>query len=292
MLEPIRGVLSFRYNDRPMDDSVYEFHSRWIKWLHDYYLRVEHLGFLEEGVKIARRENVVMVSNHSLTIEATLINYIMHIEGAGHVGTLVFPEAFKLPLVREFFRSCQCIPISVDAGAKALRDKHILLFPEGMDFIKGLSDPEHMPEFHTGFLRMAHQYMLDTGRKSITVLPIAHAGIEKMLKFWVIKNETLLNALIRPVAKYPFWVVPKIPFFLPSKVIVNWGKPIKVKREQIDTSAKIHRQAKKFRETILELRKQAQQERDRSTWHLPPALKAIKDLAFGSGIAGLRVNGS
>ncbi|KAB2837395.1 hypothetical protein F9K50_11120 [bacterium] len=281
MLEPIREVLSFRYDDRPMGDSVYESHSRWIKWLHDYYLRVEHLGALEECIEVARKENAILISNHSLTIEATLINYIMHIEGAGHVGTLVFPEAFKLPLVREFFRSCQCIPISVDAGAKALREKHILLFPEGMDFLNGLTDPDHMPEFHTGFLRMAHQYMKDSGKKSVTILPIAHAGIEKMLKFWVIKNEKVLNALIRPIAKYPFWVVPKIPFFLPSKVIVNWGEPIRITRSQLDSAGKVHRQSRRFREVVLALRKQAQAERDRAGWALKPALKTLKSLAFG-----------
>jgi len=106
MLEPIKRVLSFEYDDRPMDDSVYEFHRRWIKWLHDYYLRVEHIGALQECFKAARKERVIFISNHSLTIEATLICYRLLEEGAGHVTTLVFREAFKVPLVREFFRSC------------------------------------------------------------------------------------------------------------------------------------------------------------------------------------------
>lgn len=287
MLEAIREVLSFHYNDRPMDDQVYESHGRWIKWLHNYYLRVDHLGALEECIDVAREEKVILVSNHSLTIEATIINYILHIEGAGHVGTLVFPEAFKLPLVREFFRSCQCIPISVDAGAKTLREKHILVFPEGMDFLSGLSAPEHMPEFHTGFLRMAHQYMKESGRKSVTIVPVAHAGIEKMLKFWVIKNEKILDRLIRPIAKYPFWVVPKLPFFLPSKVVVNWGKPMRVTRAQLSNIGKIHQQARKFRDTVLELRKEANREREKAKWHLPHPLQTLKTLAFGEQISQL-----
>ncbi|MCE9625698.1 MAG: 1-acyl-sn-glycerol-3-phosphate acyltransferase [Deltaproteobacteria bacterium] len=277
MLEPIKRVLSFEYDDRPMDDSVYEFHRRWIKWLHDYYLRVEHIGALNECVKAARKERVILISNHSLTIEATLINYLLLQEGAGHVATLVFREAFKVPLVREFFRSCQCLPISVDAGAKALREKHILVFPEGMDFLNGLSDPELMSPFHTGFLRMADQHLKETRRKSITVVPIAHVGIEKMLKFWVIKNDKVMNTLIRPLVKYPFWVVPKLPFFLPSKVVFNWGKPIRLTRDGLSSVFKMKKHAVRFRQKVLDLRKEAQDERERTTWNLSLPFHAFKN---------------
>ncbi len=276
VFEPIRKVLSFKYDDHPMSDSVYEFHARWIKWLHDFYLRVDHMGYMEEALQAARREPLILISNHSLTIEATLINYILFHEGAGHVSTLVFREAFKLPFVREFFRSCQCIPISVEAGVQALRDRHILLFPEGMDFLKGINDPEGMSEFHTGFLRMAAQHLKESRKKTVTVLPIAHVGIEKMLKFWVVKNELVMKTLIRPIVKYPFWVIPKLPFFLPSKVVLNWGRPIKLTREHLNSPRKIRQQARKFREIVLELRREARQRRDQSSWHLAPSLKAPK----------------
>ena len=263
LLEFVRRLFSFQYDDRPMGDAVYEFHRQWIRWIHDYYLRVRHIGELEACVAAARRERVVLVANHSLTIEALIINYMLHCRGAGHVGTLVFREAFKLPLVREFFRSCQCLPVSVASGAQALLDRHILIFPEGMDFMAGLADPEAMPRFHTGFLRIAQLYLRETKRKSITIVPIAHVGIERMLKFWVIKNEKILNALIRPIAKYPFWVVPKLPLFLPSKVVVNWGKPIKVSLASLANRRKIEAQAERFRATVRRLRIVAEAERER-----------------------------
>jgi 1-acyl-sn-glycerol-3-phosphate acyltransferase len=278
MLETIRRLLSFTYDDQPMDDSVYESHRTWVRWLHDYYLRVQHSGFVDVAMRSARRERVLLISNHSLTVEAILINYKILQQAGGHVGTLVFREAFKLPFVREFFRSFQCMPVSVQVGAQTLKKKHVLLFPEGMDFIRSFADPEGMAPFHTGFLRIARQYMKETRRKSLTILPVAHDGIEKMLKFWVIKNEKILNTFIRPIVKYPFWVIPKLPLFFPSKVVVNWGRPVKLRFDSLGTDRQIHHQAERFRLKVLDLRRKAHAERERLTWGASLSLKKIAEI--------------
>ncbi|HWN83112.1 MAG TPA: 1-acyl-sn-glycerol-3-phosphate acyltransferase, partial [Candidatus Udaeobacter sp.] len=109
-----------------MPDRVYEGHVRWIRFLNDYYHRVEHRGYVDEAVEIARKEHVIFISNHAIMLEAAIINCFLLQHGAGKVTTLVFREAFKLPLIREFFRSCQCAPISVENGANALKKRHIL----------------------------------------------------------------------------------------------------------------------------------------------------------------------
>src|SRR5262245_53313019 len=130
MFNELKNIFSFRYNDRPMTDQVYQAHAKWVKYFHDYFFRCEHHGAVGKSVKAARREHIIFVSNHALTFEAALLNYFLWIHRAGIVNTLVFPEAFKIPLVREFFRSGQCVPVSIENGAKALLRHHILLFPE------------------------------------------------------------------------------------------------------------------------------------------------------------------
>src|SRR5262245_27119229 len=125
MIETLKSLFSWKYEDQPMGDGVYEAHSAWIKLLHDYYLRAEHVGHVSEALEATRKERAVLISNHAVTLEAALINYFLLKEGAGKVGTLVYREAFRLPLVRELFRSAHCVPISVESGVKTLRKKHI-----------------------------------------------------------------------------------------------------------------------------------------------------------------------
>jgi 1-acyl-sn-glycerol-3-phosphate acyltransferase len=265
MIGSLAKLVSFQYNDRPMHDSVYELHTYWVKFLHDYYHRVEHVGRVKEVLNIARKENVVLISQHSITLEAVLINYFLFKNNAGKAGTLVYPEAFKLPLVRELFRSGQCVPISIPAGAATLSQRHILVFPEGMDFISGLANPDRVPRFHKGFLRMAKKFLEDTGKKSIHIIPIGHAGVENTLKLWVIKNQTLLDIFVRPFVDYPFLVLPKIPFLLPRKVIMNWGMPTKVTLEDLKNERKIAQKANYFRAALLALKTRAQKVREMGT---------------------------
>ncbi len=262
MLSTLRKILSFHYDDRPMDDRVYEGHGRWIRFLNDYYHRVEHHGYVDESVSIARKEHVLLISNHAIMAEAALINYFLMLNGAGKVTTLVFREAFKLPFVREFFRSCQCMPISVENGAKALRKRHVLLFPEGMDFISGFVNPDRVPAFHKGFLRMAKAYLQQSGRKSVCVVPIGHAGFENSLKLWVIRNKTFMEKIVHPIVDYPYFVLPKIPFLLPAKVYMQWGMPVRLTLQDLRTERKIFKLTNEFRTALLNQRLRAQHDRD------------------------------
>ncbi len=240
-----------------MSDLVYEMHRTWLGFFHDYYFRVQHLGFVKDVLRTAKHEHLLFITNHALTFEAALLAYYLSVKGAGFVKTLVYPEAFKLPLVREFFRSGQCAPISVEAGAQGLNQRHVLMFPEGMDFIRGLTDPDQMPPFHTGFLRMAKRFLQLNGRKTVRIVPVAHAGIEKTFKFWVVKNRIFMDFLIRPWVKFPFWIIPKFPFLLPYKVVFNWGKPIRLNRNELKNDRMIEEQAQRFALAIHDMRKEA-----------------------------------
>jgi len=258
ILNSVKKILSVKYDDRPMPDGVYEFHANWIKVLHDYYLRTEHVGHVQECLELARKEHVIFISNHAITVEAVLLGYFLLKEKAGKIGTLVYPEAFKLPLIREFFRSVQCVPISVEAGVATLKKRHLLVFPEGMDFIAGMVNPQRVPRFHKGFLRMAKTYLEETGHDSVRIIPIGHVGIEKTFKFWVIRNEKLLDTLVRPFASYPFFVLPKLPLLFPSKVVMNWGLPHKIPLDDLKKDRKMSQMANHFRSNLLALKNRAQ----------------------------------
>jgi len=261
-LAKLKSIFSFHYDDRPMPDRAYEAHSKWARFMMDFYHRVEHHGFVDEAIDIARKEHVLFICNHAITLEAVLLNYFLLIKGAGKVATMVYREAFRIPLVREFFRSCQCVPISVDNGAQWLKKRHVLLFPEGMDFINGYINPDRVPAFHKGFLRMAKQYLKESGKKSLMIVPIAHVGLEQALKLWVIKNKFVMDTLIRPFIDYPYFVLPKLPFLWPSKVIFYWGLPARITLRDLSTEKKISKKMNDFRSALLHQKMRARQERD------------------------------
>lgn len=262
MISNLLKMLTFRYDDRPMSDRVYEGHVPWIRFMNDYYHRVEHRGYVDEALEVARKEHVIFISNHAIMLEAAIINFFLLQNGAGKVTTLVFREAFKLPFIREFFRSCQCAPISVESGAKALKKRHILLFPEGMDFISGFVNPDRIPPFHRGFLRMAKTYLRDSGKKSVCVIPIGHAGFEKSLKVWVIRNQTFLEKVVRPFVNYPYIAFPKLPILLPSKVHMQWGMPVRLTLQDLRTERKMTKLMNDFRKSLVNQRLRAQNDHD------------------------------
>jgi len=256
-IEQLRKVFSFKFNAMPMSDQVYESLGKFVNWLHSAYFRTTHMGEISLAMEQAKRDHLIVISNHALTIEALLIAWTLYVEDAGKIGTLVYPDAFKIPVIREFLRACQCRPVSVNCGSQCLKDRHILLFPEGMEFLTGLQGPDEMAPFHSGFLRIARNYLKETGRKTIRVLPVAHVGIERSLKFWVIRNKAFLDTFIRPWSNYPFWIIPKLPVFLPTRVVMNWGKPIRLHRNQLNTPEKLLKQCERFHEMIREMRKEA-----------------------------------
>lgn len=256
-IDKLKEVFSFKYDAMPMSDEVYASLTKMGTFFHNLYFKTTHMGAISQAMEQAKKEHLIVISNHALTIEAVLINYTLWVEEAGKAATMVYPDAFKIPVIREFLRACQCQPVSVRCGTQCLKDRHILLFPEGMDFLSGLDGPENMAPFHSGFLRIAQNYLKETGRKTIRVLPVAHVGIEKSFKFWVIRNKLFLDLFIRPWSKYPFWLIPKLPLFLPSKVVMNWGKPIRLHQNQINTPEKLSRQCKRFHDMILEMRQEA-----------------------------------
>ncbi len=247
-----------------MTDERYAAHACWLRYVNDYYHRVTHHGYVDEAVAALKKEPVLLISNHATTVEGLLINYFVLQRTKKRVSTLIFREAFKIPMVREFFRSCQCLPISIESGAEALRKKPVLVFPEGMDFIGGFVNHDRVTPFHRGFLRMAKLYLQKTRKKHITIVPVAHSGLENSMKVWVVKNRLLMDYLIKPVINYPYLVIPKLPFFLPTKVAFHWGMPQRLTLEDLKTEKKIRKKSNDFHSGLLAQKYRASCAREKS----------------------------
>jgi 1-acyl-sn-glycerol-3-phosphate acyltransferase len=255
--EKIRKVLSFDYDDQPSDDKYYWLHCHWLKLLHDYYFKVEHVGQVRPLQELASREKLIIISNHANTLEAGIIGYFFFLKKLGKIRPLVFKEAFRLPLIREFFKSGQCIPISVEAGKEALKKDHILLFPEGMDFIKHYEKKDYIVKFHKGFLRIAREYLHETGEEGVNILPVGHDGIDYTLKFWIINNPFLVKHFIEPYLHYPYFVLPKAPVLFPTHAVFNWGRPRRITLQDLSDEKSLGQLAMAFRHDILRLRHRA-----------------------------------
>ena len=254
----LRDFFSFRYNDEPYNRKVYYANAFWFKWLYEYYFKIQHRGATRALKQITHKEKVIVISNHANTLEALSIYYYFYLEKMDMIRAMVFKEAFRLPFFRELFRSGRAVPISIDAGAKALKKDHLLIFPEGLDFVRRYLDPKANFRFHSGFLRIAENFLTETKKDHVTIVPVAHEGFDEALKFWVIQNP-LVKMILKPTLGYPYAVWPKLPVLMPARIVYVWGKPIRLKRSQLNSEAKILRWKKHFETHIANLQQQAKQ---------------------------------
>lgn len=259
--ETLKKVLSFDYDDQPSDEKYYHLHRHWLKILHDYYFQVEHVGQVETLKEVASQEKCIIISNHANTLEAGIIAYFFLLQNIGIIRPMVFKEAFRLPLIRELFKSGQCVPISVESGKEALKKDHVLLFPEGMDFIKHYEKKDYIVKFHKGFLRIAREFLYESGQEAVNILPVGHDGIDYTIKFWIINHPFLVKHFIKPYLHYPYFVLPKAPVLFPTHAVFNWGRPRRVTLEDLKDEKSMGRLAMQFRQDILRLKNRARRVR-------------------------------
>jgi len=257
----LKNLLDPHGEDPSENDNLYYMLKTWVRLLNDYYFKVEHIGQLPMVKKVAKKEKVILISNHANTLEGALICYYFLNQDLGRVHPLVFKEAFRLPVLRKVFQSGHCVPIGVDSGTEALKKAHILLFPEGMDFIKHYLKKDYVVKYHKGFLRIAREYLKETGKSHVHVQPVGHDGIDYTLKFWVVNNPTLVKYFIQPYLRYPYFVIPKMPLLFPTTAILNWGRPWKLSLDDLEDDKKLGKLSDEFRHEIVRLRGRARKVR-------------------------------
>lgn len=257
-LQSFRGFFSFEYNDKPMSKKIYYANRHWAGLIHNYYLLIRHFGNTLQAQSKAKNEKVIVISNHANTLEAYALYYYFYQQNLGMIRGLVFPSVFRLPFFRELARSGQALPISISAGTKALKEDHILVFPEGMEFAKRYCDAKNPVRFHTGFLRIAKQYLEETQAKEVTILSVGHHGFDSALPLWVLQNEWLNKNIIKPYLGFPYLTIPKSPIMLRTKAAYYWGKPRTLKLSDLKTEAQIKKLKTSFEKEINQLCTKAQ----------------------------------
>ncbi len=253
----VKKFLSFDLDTKPIKEKYYYMHRHWLKLLHDYYFKVEHVGHFNEVKEVAAGEKVILISNHANTLEGGIIGYNFLVHDLGIVNFLVYKEAFRLPFIRELFKTAQCVPISVENGKEALKKNHIMLFPEGMDFIKHYVQQDYIVKFHKGFLRIAKEYLHETKQEAVNIIPVGHDGIDHTIKFWIINNDFLVKNFIKPYLRYPYFVLPKAPVVFPTNAVFNWGRPHRVTLEDLKNEKSMGRLSSDFRHDIMRLKGRA-----------------------------------
>jgi hypothetical protein len=146
MLSTLKKMVSWGYDDRPMSDGVYEFHARWIKLLHDYYLRVEHAGHVKECLEIARKEHVILISNHAITLEAALLGYFLLKEEAGKMGTSI-PRPLNFPWFVSFSEAATACRSPSIGELKPSSNDMSWYFPREWTLSAASSTPTAFPVF-------------------------------------------------------------------------------------------------------------------------------------------------
>jgi len=131
------------------------------------------------------------------------------------------------------------------------------LFPEGMDFIKHYEKKDYIVKFHKGFLRIAREYLYETGEEAVHILPVGHDGIDYTLKFWVINHPFLVKHFIQPYLRYPYFVLPKAPVLFPTHAVFNWGRPRRITLKDLADEKSLSQLSMAFRHDILRLRHRA-----------------------------------
>ncbi len=110
-------------------------------------------------------------------------------------------------------------------------------------------------------MRVAKRYLETSGRESVHVVPVAHAGLEKALKLGVVRNRLIVERLLKKFINYPYLVYPKFPFLFPTKVVFRWGVPMRLTLDDLSTESRIRKKMIDFRSSLLDLRLHADRER-------------------------------
>lgn len=185
------------------------------KPLYEHYFRVKALGLSN----IPQNGRVLIVANHSgqIPIDGGLIGYAMSTNPEGPRAPRAMIERWipTLPFVGNALNEAGAVIGDPVNCVKMLRNEEaVIVFPEG---VRGIGKPYRkayqLQRFGTGFMHIALQ-------ENTPIVPVGVVGCEESIPS--LGNFKALASLLR----VPY--VPLCPWFpLPTKVILNFGKPLK-----------------------------------------------------------------
>ncbi|MBW1989589.1 MAG: 1-acyl-sn-glycerol-3-phosphate acyltransferase [Deltaproteobacteria bacterium] len=185
-----------------------------LKWLYDYYFRVEAFG-LEN---VPAKGPVMVVANHSgqLPFDGILVALAMATNPHGSRAPRAMVERFAptVPFVGNWLSSVGCVvgdPLNCVSMLK--RGEAVIVFPEGVRGSGKLFYKRYqLQRFGNGFMHIAMEL-------GVPVVPVGVVGCEESMPA-PFHLKTLAKLLGFPYV--PFTV----PFPLPTKVLLHFGEPM------------------------------------------------------------------
>ena len=219
------------------------------KIFYDHYFRVEARGL--ENIPTEGR--MLVIPNHSgqLPLDALLIGTALVTNDHGPRAPRVMVERF-LPTVPFFGNMINrwggVVGDPVNCARMLEKEECIIVFPEGVRGSgKIFKDRYQLKRFGNGFMHLAMEY-------NTPIVPVGVVGCEETI-------PSLHD--MKPLAKIlgmPY-IPLALPFVLPAKVILNFGKPISF-TGSVDSESSVTEKVEQVKEAIQGLIKKGLSERE------------------------------
>lgn len=212
--EACQGLNSAGFDDWGLDPETLKATLGAVKWLYEDYFRVDVTGMenLPEG-------RVLLIANHGgqIPIDGMVVGMSLLLKGNPPRVCRGMVERWfpSLPFISTLFMRCGQMVGDHRNCRDLLENEHcVLVFPEGVKGSgKTIFERYELQRFGTGFVRLA----LET---KAPIVPVAIIGCEETFPSLSRMKPLagLLGAPYLPLA---------IPFPLPSKISLRFGKPLR-----------------------------------------------------------------
>lgn len=205
--------------------------------VYENYFRVETSGI----ENVPKDGPVLIIANHSgqIPIDGTLIGYaVASREKSPRMCRAMIERFFPtVPFLGNFLNQVGAVVGDPVNCARMLKNNEaVIVFPEGVRGSgKSFKDRYQLQRFGNGFVHLAMKY-------NTPIVPVGVVGCEETM-------PSLTN--IKPLAKLlgmPY-VPLSLPFIFPSKVVLNFGKPIYFDNEDL-TDEQVTRRVEKVKSSI------------------------------------------
>lgn len=219
-------------------------------WLHRHYFRVESSGHEH----IPGRGAAVIVGNHSgvLPFDAVMlgVDVFRFTDPPRLMRFMVDYFVYRVPFLGVFFRSLGQMPGTRRNFDGLVEEGHVIgIFPEGAH---ALAKPV---ERRYELLPFSHGHIELAARHDVPVVPFGLVGAEEQMTM-LTDLRPLARALRLPyfpiTTTFP-WLGPAGLLPKPVRYYINYGAPIHVDREALDSVDVREREVERVRETVADL---------------------------------------
>lgn len=213
------------------------------RWFYRHYFRCRSIGH-----EHLPRGRVLFIANHAgqLPADAAMLGLALFLEPdpPRAVRGMVEKLAARTPFVSEWFvRLGQLTGTPENCRQMLGEERAVMVFPEGLRGIKKTwSERYRLAEFGTGFLRLA----LET---QTPIVPVGLVGFEES-----VPTLAQLMPLARALGLPYFPLTPTLlPFPLPTRCQIRFGRPIHFRGHPQDDERQIHAKVERVKRELRKL---------------------------------------